>query len=555
MRQRFASAPLTPASMRSLGRTKPAARIAAKKEVAGGWGCCCVLPGADVVEFMPSGCRSHDRTGIGDDPERTLVVNSGLSPKRGGCPTGQDGAVSTTVPPENAAPPAAAPARPPLVRPVGGRVLGGVAQGVATHLGVPVLTVRGLFAIGTLALGAGPLAYLLLWVFVPQDGTAREAVARATGAAEAGRPAAAEAARAAGESLRSAPPSAAMRWLRSERLQVLLVGVGLLLAALLVVATAQGFDLRLGITVPLLIVVVGAGVGLSQLDATERERWLSPVGGTGRAGLLRLGVGVVLVVTGVLLLVVPTFDLRAVTVAVVASLVVLAGVALVLAPWGVRLWRDLESERALRVRETERAEIAAHLHDSVLQTLALIQRRPGDAAEVARLARAQERDLRDWIYGADRVADGPVTTLREAVRAVCAEVEDAEGVPVEVILVGDATSDDATAAMVLALREALLNAVRHGRTGVSVYLECGPQLVEAFVRDRGPGFDLDTVPQDRLGVRRSIIDRMDRHGGRAQLRAAPGGGTEVALTLPRDGATLPTEAPGPVADHGEGERA
>ena len=178
--------------------------------------------------------------------------------------------MSTTVPPENAAaPPVDVPARPPLVRPVGGRVLGGVAQGVATHLGVPVGTVRALLAIGTLALGAGPLAYLLLWVFVPQDGTAREAVARATGAAGAGRPAAAEAARAAGESLRSAPPSVATRWLRSERLQALLVGIGLLVAALLVVAAVNGVDLRLGITVPVLIVVVGAGVGT---EPARRDR-------------------------------------------------------------------------------------------------------------------------------------------------------------------------------------------------------------------------------------------------------------------------------------------
>ncbi len=118
---------------------------------------------------------------------------------------------------------------------------------------------------------------------------------------------------------------------------------------------------------------------------------------------------------------------------------------------------------------------------------------------------------------------------------MCAEVEDAEGVPVEVILVGDAPSDEGTHALVLALREGLINAVRHGRTGVSVYLECGPDVLEAFVRDRGPGFDLEAVPPDRLGVRRSIIDRMDRHGGRAVVRPAPGGGTEVALSLPRNG--------------------
>ena len=260
------------------------------------------------------------------------------------------------------------------------------------------------------------------------------------------------------------------------------------------------------------------------------------MGGTGRAGLLRLAIGVVLVVTGVLLLVVPTFDLRAVTVAVVASLVVLAGVALVLAPWGVRLWRDLESERSLRIRETERAEIAAHLHDSVLQTLALIQRRPGDAAEVARLARAQERDLRDWIYGADRVTDGPVTT---PARGGARSVRGGRGRGSR-----SGRSDPGRRRTVRRRhrRRSFWRCARHSSTPRGMGApesrctwSAAPEMVEAFVRDRGPGFDLDTVPQDRFGVRRSIIDRMARHGGQAVVRAAQGGGTEVALTLPRAG--------------------
>jgi signal transduction histidine kinase len=225
--------------------------------------------------------------------------------------------------------------------------------------------------------------------------------------------------------------------------------------------------------------------------------------------------------------------------ALVAVLAVLAGTALVLAPWGVRMWRDLDSERAARIREAERADLAAHLHDSVLQTLALIQRQSGDQPAVTRLARAQERDLRDWLYG-PRPVDGG--TLASEVRAAAADVEDRHGVAVEVVLVGDRPYDERVGALVAALREAIVNAVRHAGAPVQVYVECGPDEVEAFVRDRGPGFDLATVPTDRLGVRESIIARMQRHGGSATVRSGAGEGTEVRLVLP-------VLAPaGPVAD-------
>jgi signal transduction histidine kinase len=200
----------------------------------------------------------------------------------------------------------------------------------------------------------------------------------------------------------------------------------------------------------------------------------------------------------------------------------------VLAPWAVRLWRDLDSEREARVRETERAEIAAHLHDSVLQTLALIQRSSGDAARVARLARAQERDLRDWLYGP---RPSPVATVAGAVREAGAEVEDRHGVALELVVVGDRPMDERSAALVAALREAMWNAVRHAGAPVSVYVEVGPDDIEGFVRDRGSGFDPGAVPKDRLGVRESIIGRMERHGGTAQVRSDDDG-TEVRLRLP-----------------------
>jgi len=221
----------------------------------------------------------------------------------------------------------------------------------------------------------------------------------------------------------------------------------------------------------------------------------------------------------------------------VAAIAVLAGAGVVLAPWGLRLWRDLDAERAARAREAERSDIAAHLHDSVLQTLALIQRRSDDPVQVARLARAQERDLRTWLYGGDAVDAGSVAAQ---IKAAAAEVEDRHGASIEVVVVGDRPADDRTTALVAALREAMVNAVKHGQptssAPVQVYVEATADGVEAFVRDRGPGFELDAVPPDRLGVRESIVARMHRHGGSATVRSTAGEGTEVRLEMPADAA-------------------
>jgi signal transduction histidine kinase len=173
--------------------------------------------------------------------------------------------------------------------------------------------------------------------------------------------------------------------------------------------------------------------------------------------------------------------------------------------------------------------VAAHLHDSVLQTLALIQRHAGDGKQVATLARAQERDLRAWLFGEEPPSD---TSVAGAVRAAAAEVEDAHGVPVEVVVVGDAPFTEASRTLVLAAREAMVNAALHSGAGqVDVYAECSAATSEVFVRDRGRGFDETAVPPDRWGVRNSIRDRMRRHGGSATIRSAPGEGTEVRLVM------------------------
>jgi signal transduction histidine kinase len=211
--------------------------------------------------------------------------------------------------------------------------------------------------------------------------------------------------------------------------------------------------------------------------------------------------------------------------------VVLVAGALILAPWWIRLVRGLADERAERVRSQERAELAAHLHDSVLQTLALMQRQAENPRDVAALARRQERELRAWLNGGRPF--GERATFAAALELAAAEVEEAHAVPVDVVAVGDAPLDDEAEALVAAAREAIVNAAKFGAGSVSVYAEAGEHEVEVFVRDRGPGFELDAVPADRRGVRESIVGRMERHGGTALIHSVPGEGTEVELRLRR----------------------
>ena len=228
---------------------------------------------------------------------------------------------------------------------------------------------------------------------------------------------------------------------------------------------------------------------------------------------------------------------------VTAGVVVLVGVGLISAPWWLQMARQLSEERAARIREQERAELAAHVHDSVLHTLTLIQRHVDDPREVARLARSQERALRTWLY---RPRPEEATTLAAALEQIAGEVEDALGAQVEVVAVGDCPVDEKIGALLLAAREALVNAGKHARppagpVPISLYAEVEPGQVTVFVRDRGPGFDLAQVPDDRLGVRQSILGRMERHGGRAMLHSDPGEGTEVQLEMPRGRGVRPAE--------------
>jgi len=200
------------------------------------------------------------------------------------------------------------------------------------------------------------------------------------------------------------------------------------------------------------------------------------------------------------------------------------------APWFMGLGRSLSFERAARIREQERAELAAHLHDSVLQTLALIQKRAGDPREVAGLARRQERELRSWLL--ERPGRGEQDSIATALERAAVEVEELHRVPVEVVTVGDGPLTDRLEAMVGAAREAMTNAAKFASSErVDLYAEVEPERVEVFVRDRGVGFDPQAIPADRRGVRDSIVARMERHDGRAAVHSAPGAGTEVELVM------------------------
>ncbi|HEX5925570.1 MAG TPA: PspC domain-containing protein [Baekduia sp.] len=246
------------------------------------------------------------------------------------------------------------------------------------------------------------------------------------------------------------------------------------------------------------------------------------------------GFGIALVVGAGLLFLQANGALSGARDLVLAFVVVALGLGLILAPFWLRLARGLRDERNERIRSQERAEVAAHLHDSVLQTLALVQKRADDPRAVATLARRQERELRSWLSGAPEAR--PDECLADALRAAAVEIEEAHGVPIEVIAVGDHDLDERHRALVAAAREALANAVRHGAGDepIALYVEVAGGRTEVFVRDRGQGFDANAIPEDRRGVRESIMGRMARHGGTAAVHSTPGQGTEVELVLEDD---------------------
>ncbi|MFJ9796188.1 PspC domain-containing protein [Streptomyces sp. NPDC101145] len=404
-----------------------------------------------------------------------------------------------------------------LYRSADGRILGGVARGLAGHLGLPVVWVR--LAFLGLLLAHGPLGVLLyatFWIAVPLGVGGRSHEPR---------------------TLFETTPDGRRRLRKPDRGQVVALVVLLVGAAVFVGTVDLGGEAGRYVW-PALLVGVGVVLVWRQADNARRAQWADSDRRKRLFHLARGLAGVALVGMGLTVFLLVRGSVAQLGTALTAAMAVLAGMALLAGPWLIRMSQDLSEERTMRIRAQERAEVAAHVHDSVLHTLTLIQRNADDAAEVRRLARAQERELRNWLYrpegtGKDE-ADEP-DTLAAAVRRTAAEVEDAHGVPLEVVVVGDCPVDEGVAALMQAAREAMVNAAKYGGGGgaVTVYAEAEGTRVFVSVRDRGPGFDLDAVPEDRMGVRESVIGRMRRNGGAARVRTAPGEGTEVELEMDR----------------------
>jgi signal transduction histidine kinase len=325
------------------------------------------------------------------------------------------------------------------------------------------------------------------------------------------------------------------------------IGAGLLMASGLLLIRASGPWPGDGVVWPVAVAALGALLIWRAPRAEPRRQrgWAAhsqpqmrqrshPVSALGRPEVSRGGLGVALVLAGGLAFLWVNGAIRPAGEAVLAGLAVLVALALIFAPSWRRLARSLAAEKAERIRSQERADVGAHLHDSVLQTLTMIQQNAADPKRVTSLARRQERELRAWLTDGDPGNSGD--RLVAATEEAACEVEELAGASLEVVAVGDCVLDERTAAVLAAAREAMLNAAKFGGgEPVSVYVEVFEDSVRVFVRDRGAGFDPAAVGSERRGVRESIVGRMRRAGGRAVVRSSRGGGTEVEISIDRGG--------------------
>lgn len=381
------------------------------------------------------------------------------------------------------------------------RVIAGVAGGLGERFGVDVVYVRASLLGLSMAGGVGVFAYLLLWTLADQE----------------------------------RPADAVVQTPSVQRD----LGAALIVFGALLLLREAGFWFGDNVVWPVVLVAVGSSVIWSRGGGADNDGWnrlataATNAEAPGRTALVRLGAGGILIVSGLAIFIVGSDTLRSSGGAVVAVLITGLGVGLILGPWIIRQAQQLTEERRERIRSQERAEVAAHLHDSVLQTLAMIQRSDSSRRMVS-LARSQERELRAWLYGADdeQAAD----RLQPMLEDVVARIEQRYELPVELVVVGDMLVDDQVRALAAAAYEALQNAAQHsGATTVSMYVEVEPEHVTVFVRDEGKGFDPHAIPDDRRGIAESIVGRMGRHRGRATIRSDSGVGSEIELQLPREG--------------------
>jgi signal transduction histidine kinase len=408
------------------------------------------------------------------------------------------------------------PARMPLMRPKRGRWLTGVCKGIALHLGISVMWVRLAFIALTCLYGAGIIAYVFLWIFMPAGDPQAVAsaehipveqapLARGNQPAQAGVEDTAVSAESLSEAIQRAPKPAL----------VALAGFVLLTIGLLLVGT--GADSQL--IIPLLLGL--AGIALAWMNLSPNGTQLLSMLG----GIALIFMGWAIYVSNVTYVGWGTSPRRI----MLSGFIMIACIVLAVMPWANAMLQRLSREQALKEREEERADMTAHLHDGVLQTLALIQLHSEDPSTVFTLARGQERELREWLYQERSTSDRSVSA---GLKQIAAEVEDEHGKPIEVVTVGDAHPSAQTDALLDATRQALVNAVTHGSEPISLYCEATDTTVEVFVRDHGEGFDIDAIPPDRLGIRESIIGRIKRRGGTVEIVSRAGWGTEVRMHMP-----------------------
>lgn len=374
-------------------------------------------------------------------------------------------------------------------------VVGGVAAGLAHRVGVDPFLIRAAFVVLCLARGVGVLLYVALWAISAED--------------EVGQPEA-----------------------RSGARQI--AAVACVTAGILLLLRESSWWLGDSVVWPLATAILGSTFVWTRADESERARWTRsaerarPWDSPAAIARLVIGFGLVTVATMAVLREYSGVGLGRVVVPVTFAIL---GLLLALGPWVLRLTKTLTEERFERIRSEERTAISAHLHDSVLQTLAMIQRTESQQ-EVTALARRQERELREWLYG--RSISSEETSLRRAVEVAAARVEERYRVPVETVIVGDARMDERVHDVVQAAAEAMQNAARHsGAPLVTVYAEVEPSRVTIYVRDQGKGFDVTETPNDRRGIADSVVGRVARHGGTTEITSDPGTGTEVKMVLPR----------------------
>jgi len=444
-----------------------------------------------------------------------------------------------------------------LRRASGDRLAGGVAGGLARWRGFNPTTVRIVFVVAAL-FSRGWLIplYFAAWLLVPVDDAepAPSTPIPSSGTASPDSVTASPANPAVPDSVPSGPAGhggivglggPASIWNRARhdsRGITLAVGVASLFAVFMVLTTVLNIGLVEGYGWPQVVSVALLVLIWRNTSAGEQEalrRFVAPFGGLGpggdrRATMLRIGLSCALFAAGIVSML-SAHESLAVLQPLGGFVLIMGAFVIFLGPWWLRIARDLVLERQARARAEERADMAARVHDSVLQTLALIQRRADDPAQVTQLARAQERELRSWLFEGRAPGSMPeVASLVAGVRQIQQDAEARHGVPVEVVTVGDCPLDDDLGALLEAAREAVVNAAKWSEAGViSLYAEVTAEDVEVVVRDRGRGFDPAAVPGDRKGMAESIHGRMGRHGGTVTVQTAVGEGTKVSLKMPR----------------------